>query len=231
LLANPIFRVPFFLDKVLEEPVAGTGKSVVEAYLRMHAGVQSSELPSLRDAAFQLYRHNKSRTFALDSFLTLVGRRLSGSLLASGAVEASGGLAQFSHHLIHDYLAAEHVAAHEILWDSDTLDILSFKGAAFDSIAAVLEVLDQERASKFLRAIYDWNLYAAGYSLAEATARQTGKIARDMEEIVYAMLAEKRFDVFIPTAKRADDALLLIKTDRARDYYQSGKYRRHLPPC
>jgi hypothetical protein len=216
LAHNPILRLPFFLSAALEDPIAGTGEAAIETYLKQHAGAK--DLAELRKAAFQLYAENRARSFKLDRLRSLVGDRLTDGLVASGAVETNGSFAQFSHHLYHDYLAANHVATHENLWGAETLDILSFKGGSFDAVAAVLETLGPHSSSRFLRTIYDWNLYAAGYALAEIAERQPGKVPQDMEEIVYAMLAEKRFDIFAPTAKRAEDALLLIKTPRAGEY-------------
>jgi hypothetical protein len=218
LTHNPIFRLPFFLNKALEDPIAGTGESVVGTYLKLHGGVGADGLTLLQEAAFRLYQENRSRSFPLDGVRKLVGGRLADDLVASGAVETGGSFAQFSHHLIHDYLAADYVAAHENLWGAETLDILSFKGGSFDATAAVLEGLEPSASGRFLRKIYDWNLYATGYALAEVAERQPGKVSPDMAEIVYAMLAEKRFDLFSPTAKRAEDALLLIKTPHARKY-------------
>jgi hypothetical protein len=132
--------------------------------------------------------------------------------------------AQFNHHLIHDYLAAGYVAAHDELWSAETLDVLSFKGGSFDATAAVLEALEPSASDRFLRTIYDWNLYAAGYALAEVEERQPGKVSPDMEEIVCAMLAEKRFEIFAPTAQRAVDALLMIKAPRPKGYLEAETF-------
>jgi hypothetical protein len=218
LARNPVLRLPFFLNKALEQPASVTRERFIETYLKLHGGVEAANLSVLRGAAFRLYEENKARSFPLDSLRRHIGDDMTNNLLAAGTVEARDQFAQFNHHLVHDYLAADYVAEHETLWNAETLDILSFKGASFDATAAVLEALGSAASGKFLRTIYDWNLYAAGYALAEVAGQQFGNVSPDMQEVVYAMLGEKRFDLFAPTARKAQDALLLIRSSRAESY-------------
>jgi hypothetical protein len=173
--------------------------------------------------AFEAYKRNRARTFELQSLIQSVGPEVSDALLAAGLVkQLDAKLAYFSHHLIHDYLAARHVAAMPSNdWTRQTLNVISFDRSSFDVVASVLGVLEGPPADLFLRALYDWDLYAAGYSLAEAVGEEVGP-AREMRIVIFAMLAEKRFDIVSATQQRANDALLIARTADAIPYRDAG---------
>jgi hypothetical protein len=61
----------------------------------------------------------------------------------------------------------------------------------------------------FIRALYDWNLYAAGNALA---AGGTEQFSPEMSVVVHAMFAERRWDIFIKSATAATDILHVIDT-------------------
>jgi hypothetical protein len=74
-----------------------------------------------------------------------------------------------------------------------------------------------QQANLFLRTLYDWDLYAAGYGLAEADIQGDGP-AKEMRTVIFAMLAEKRFDIVSATKQRANDALLVSQAPDAIPY-------------
>jgi hypothetical protein len=73
----------------------------------------------------------------------------------------------------------------------------------------VLSQLGEENADAFLRCLYDWNPYAAAYALTDANTAVRGPSA-EMQVVMFAMLAEKRFDIVGPTRERASDALAIV---------------------
>jgi hypothetical protein len=148
--------------------------------------------------------------------LESVGHEISDTLLAAAVVEKlADKFGYFSHHLIHDYLAAKHVAAlSPDNWTRDTLNAISFDRSSFDVVALVFGLLDASQSDVFLRRLYDWDLYAAGYALAESD-KEGGGAAAEMKTVIFAMLAEKRFDIIRATQERASDALLIARTPDA----------------
>jgi hypothetical protein len=91
---------------------------------------------------------------------------------------------------------------------------LTFKANSFDAIAFALELLRQDPSGEFLYAVYDWNPYAVGYALAEARIGEDD-VPRDVRLMIIAMLAERRFDRHFHSARRAGDALDLLKDNDA----------------
>ena len=85
-----------------------------------------------------------------------------------------GDDASFRHHLIHDYLAALHMAQDRSTWTPGGFDTITLTASSFDPLAMVLEQLpDPADADLFLRRIYDWNFYGAAYALATCRGRQS----------------------------------------------------------
>jgi hypothetical protein len=136
------------------------------------------------------------------------------TLLAGGILVPVGTeRVAFMHHWFHDYLASRYVIERPSLWSFNerhrVLDVLTFGANSFDAIAFALELLTGNASGEFLQAVYDWNPYAAGYALAEASIG-SDDVPRDIRLIILAMLAEKRFDRHFLSARRASDALDLL---------------------
>ena len=165
------------------------------------------------DAAFQMYVLNspRSRIFEKNFFERISSAAVLKKLEGSGVIVSKGGQSYFDHHIVHDFLAARHFAHLETdEWNASNFRSLSFDGSSIDSLELTFEQLDSDRADLFLRALYDWNLYASGYVLAQASYA-SGSVGMEMRTVIFAMLAEKRFDAILATRERAEDALRLIQ--------------------
>jgi hypothetical protein len=210
---------PFFLNAARQDGSAkGKRSSIHEEFFRKHGGLTIEELNRNAIAAYQAYQVNGARAFDIEVFKHEAGRESVKKLLEAGIIIRKGALAFFSHHLKHDYLAARYVSSLESLdWSSKMLDTLSFKRSSFDAIALVFEQLPMPRAEAFLRVVYDWNLYAAGYTLGEGISSGLD-LPKEMRVVILAMLAEKCFDNVVATSERAKDALSLISGSLASSF-------------
>jgi transcriptional regulator with XRE-family HTH domain len=184
-----------------------------------HSGLDGADLDRAAAAAFGAYSDSRARTFSLRSFRDRSSPSIVERLTNSGTlIPEAEDAAHFSHHLQHDYLVARYVAAlPPEEWTHRTLEIMTLEQSSFDPVAMALEHLAGDRADAFLRSLYDWNLYATGYALGESA---NGPVApsREMQTVIYAMLAEKRFDLVLQTRRRATDALLMIPSGLARHF-------------
>jgi hypothetical protein len=216
-----ILAVPFFLDETLRnEQLAASATGALKKFLAEHAHLDEGEMDRAAAAAMKMYVESRSRMFQLDAFSAAAGEDLAEKLRISGILvqDKATGLAHFAHHLQHDYLVSRHLAAHHTEWNKDTFDVVSFKAASFDTVAMTLEQIDTGAADDFVRRVYDWNVYGAAYAVIEARARGRSQVSGDMEAVVYAMLAERRFDRVLATAQRASDALNLSTSEIAADF-------------
>jgi len=210
---------PFFLDRAILGELRGSPLATLKNMFEERGGLNLDGLSAAAQAAFRAYELDRSRTFDAARFDELGQPEVANTLLAGGIlVHASENRLAFFHHWYHDYLASKHVVAHPELWSFENrhrvFDDLTFKANSFDAIAFALELLDINTSGTFLRAVYDWNPYAAGYALAEAGIG-VDDVPRDVRLIMIAMLAEKRFDPLFYTARKAADALDLLKDEDA----------------
>jgi len=215
---------PFFLNAALkEEPVLQGGALTHQQYFLSHSGLNGMELDRVAAAAFRAYRESRARTFSLRSFLESTDSTIVERLVNSGIlIRESDDAAHFAHHLLHDFLVARYVAGlTPAEWTHRTLEIMTLEQSSFDPVALAFEHLGGGRADDFLRSLYDWNLYATGYALGESA---NGPVAPSLEmrTVIYAMLAEKRFDLVLQTRRRATDALLMIGADTARRFVDAA---------
>lgn len=213
-----LIKTPFFLDRALHGNIRGTRVETLKALLRSHGGLAEQEVECVSLAAYTLYLEGKSRSFRTDTFTALVGDvGLLARLGEAGlVVPVADQTAAFSHHWYHDFLAACYVASKPELWGYEAFNAITFDANSSDSIAFVLEQLPVNSTDGFLRAVYDWNIYAAGYALAEIDGVGASNVDRDTRFALLSMLAERRFDRLYATAERANDALRLFVTADAR---------------
>jgi|GEM_PF-1863176 hypothetical protein len=216
---------PLFLDQFLKsEKMIGnvvTTQAELHYYFEKQIGLSESEMRAASEASFAMYNSpNPSRTFLIESFTEVAGEATTEKLKASVLRISSNGLAYFYHHLHHDYLAAHHLSQNKALWTQLGFDALTFKAASFDALAFALEeVGSQGESDSFLRALYDWNVYAPAYALSEAKFGGATGVSEDMEFVIYSMLAEKRWDYILATAQKATDALSVFSPQsRARAF-------------
>jgi hypothetical protein len=218
--ADDILTCPFFLDAALRFGIKGNRRSQASRrFLVQHGGVAEAQLDSVAAASFDAYKRFRSRIFDRAAFSQIAGEECVRALeLSNTMLSNADGTSYFVHHLIHDYLAARHVASwRSEEWTPHTLAILSFDASSFDAVELVFEQLDGKRADQFLRQLYDWNLYAAGYALAQSQDRDASA-SIEMRTMIFAMLAEKRFDPVLTTRQRANDALALMQLSDAKPF-------------
>jgi len=216
--AEPLLSIPFFLDRAMRGELRASPLETIRELVEDRGGVNDDGLRVIGRVAFNAYEIDRSRSFDMARFAELGGGAAAGMLMASGLlVRLADDRVAFLHHWVHDYLAAKYVAETPELWSFEhrhrVLDILTFKANSFDAIAFALELAPLDDRDSFLRAVYDWNPYAAGYALAEARGVGIEDVPRHVRLIILAMLAEKRFDRHFHSARRASDALDLFSDD------------------
>ncbi|SDT08905.1 HEAT repeat domain-containing protein [Bradyrhizobium canariense] len=215
-----MLEIPFFLNAAIKGDLVPGGRAgISSSFLRRHSGLTDDQVELLARFAFDAYLQNKARTFEFAQLLQSTGPDIANAILNARIVEKlDDGLAYFSHHLVHDYLVARYLAEQaSTAWTRQTLNAVSFDRSSFDVVALVLRLQKGQQASLFLRTLYDWDLYAAGYAMAEADTQGDGP-TREMRALIFAMLAEKRFDVVMATRQRANDALLIYQSPDAIPY-------------
>jgi hypothetical protein len=210
-----LLSTPYFLNSFLTDGQIATTKSEeFRKYFLEHA-LNEADLDRAARAAFEAYR-SSSRTFRVDEFARDSSAAIVNRLTDSGILKVQDHLGYFDHHLKHDYLAARYLSRHRDDWNSTTFKLVSFDASSFETIMLTLEQIDiTDDADYFLRQVYDWNIYGAGYAIAEA--RKTAA-SNEMQVVILAMLAERRSDIMLRTAERATDTLNLIRTPHAQRF-------------
>jgi HEAT repeats len=223
--SNRLLRTAYFLDRALRDGVeAATSSQSWRAYFSSLAQLSEKQVQKAAQAAFEAYERYESRLFDPDVFARAAGSDVLRALIEAGAIiSADDGLAYFSHHLQHDYLAAVHVSRRQRLWNSDAFDVISLHASSFDAPAMILEQLESEAAAdRFLRRIYDWNFYAAAYVLAKGGQRGAVHVSEAMRTAILALLAEKRWDPIEATAERVTDALRIFRSEEANAFLRAS---------
>lgn len=216
-----LLSVPYFLNSALETGriVTSAPKMYEEFFLR-HV-LSTDEIGRTAKAAFDAYSGNKSRSFSLTTFRAAVGDETLEKLRPLLVV--NGDTAYFNHHLKHDYLAAVHLANEPSLWNQKFFDHVTFDASSFEVLAMALDMLDNEnQADRFVRAIYDWNTYGAAYAVSEGLHRGRPCVSTGMQMILMAVLAERQWDIIMPTAQRTKDALRLFGTEAAQRFLDAS---------
>jgi hypothetical protein len=217
--SRSLLTSPYFLDAYLREgTIAATRSQEFETYFLNHVTLSNEEIGLSAIAAFEVYK-TASRTFPLAQFTEHTNAQIVQKLRSSGAMITEGQVAYFDHHLKHDYLVSRYLSQRPQEWNDETFKVVTFGASSFETITLVLEqIVEVEAADSFLRHIYDWNPYGAGYAVAEA--RQTAA-SWEIRIVIFAMLAERRLDVMIRTAERANDALSLIQGEAVEPFKTS----------
>lgn len=213
--SQDLLSSPYFLDIFLRDRKVETTKSdEFRSYFLTHV-LSEDELDITAKAAFEAYK-TLSRTFDVNDFRKHSGAQIVEKLKNSGALVIEGDLAYFDHHLKHDYLVSRFLSTHTELWNPDAFKIVSFGASSFETITLALEqVQSADYSDLFLRRVYDWNVYAAGTALADARA---SLVSTEMQVVILAMFAERRWDLLSATAQKASDTLRLIKSQRAQSF-------------
>ena len=218
--AQRLLDSPYFVDKAIKGELKGSPLATIRDFVKSRGKLDAAGMDIAAEGAFAAYRDDESRSFDPGRFPGNAGAGVAQRLREGGVlVGLPAGRVAFNHHWIHDYLAAKYLASHAELWGFEkrhaSLDTLTFKANSFDAVAFALEELHEEAKDEFLRAVYDWNPYAAGYALAEVEEISPANISRSLRTIILAMLAEKKFDRHYLSARRALDALELFRDKAA----------------
>jgi hypothetical protein len=223
LATDDIRTSPFFLDAVLKAGSGGGRRAAtLERLVYHHGGLSEADLLIVAKAAYDAYLRSRSRMFEREAFELAVGKPLAAKLEEAGTVRFIRGGGFFQHHMVHDFLAAHFASKQDpSTWGPSLFRTLSFDASSFDAIEFAFEQLDRDRADLFLQKLYDWNLYAAGYALAQARGSDD-PVGPEMRTVIYAMLADKRFDPVLATSQRASDALRLMQLADAQPFRQAA---------
>jgi len=217
-----LLRSPFFFDKALGGDLRETPESTILQMISGHTSLSAEQIQALKKCAFDIYTAQSSRTFSNHA----IPLELATPLIEAGLLAQSGDASlSFSHHAIHDSLASMYVASDDKLWAPETrkdaFNAITFNASSFDAIASLLRVLfhlgDMEKTSELLRAVYDWNPYAAGYALVEAESSGSVQITRGMRAVVLFMLALRLFDHQKATQQKSRDALIMFKDELPKE--------------
>ncbi|MBD5657275.1 MAG: HEAT repeat domain-containing protein [Candidatus Eremiobacteraeota bacterium] len=216
-----LLKTPLFLDAALKNKQAMHSRTDAFAeYYHSHVNLSEEQIDTLSVAAYEIYSAFKSRLFPLTSLVEIVGQETVSKLQASGSLIGSSEQTHFHHHLEHDFLASKFLAKSGDLWTADVFETITFQGSSFDVLALAMEQLPTTaRGDELVRKLYDWNLYGAAYALSEGVIaeRASARVSDDMQLVLMAMLAMRRWDLFEITQQRASDALRLIGVPLARD--------------
>jgi hypothetical protein len=205
---------PFFLDRAIRGELRNSPLATIRELVENRGKLDATALAHASQAAYSAYEIDVSRTFSVARFVELGREDVLNTLLIGGIlVRVDDELVAFAHHWYHDYLASKYVTDNPTLWSFENrhraLDILTFGANSFDAVAFALEMLPLDASGQFIQAVYDWNPYAAGYALAEASI-SVDDIPPGVRLVILAMLAERRFDRHYFSAIRAADALDLL---------------------
>lgn len=181
----------------------------------MNHALSDVDLDRAAEAAFKVYA-NSARTFSLEEFRSIAGDAITSRLLDAGAIVSEGDLAFFDHHLKHDYLASRYLISDRRRWSSPVFATITFDASSFETIVMAMEQIDDSTvADELLRKLYDWNIYGAGYSIAEG---RSSRVSAEMQRVILAMFAERKWDLVMATAQRAVDTLRLIDSEESRKF-------------
>lgn len=219
--SHELLSSPYFLDMFLRDAtVKQTRSEEFRAYFLSHV-LNADEINTAAMAAFEAYK-SRSRTFATSEFIAHTGQDIFRKLHDSGAIVIEGPVAYFDHHLKHDYLVSLYLATHAELWNDETFKIVTFGASSFEAVTLALEQTDsRESADSFLRKVYDWNIYGAGTALADA---RKSLVSDEMQAVILAMFAERRWDLLAVTAQKATDTLQLFRTAMAVRFRSANSF-------
>jgi hypothetical protein len=214
-------RNALFLSLTEGLPEEATAADLLLEHIASVGGLEGRQLLDLAEAAYQLYVDHRARLFPLSDLRNALHDRVVEELLRTHLVQTHNEDAYFRHHLFHDALAARALTTDSQHWNSDAFDALTFNASSFDSLGLGLELLDTpELAEKFLLDVYDWNFYASAYALARVDQQRKMAVPESTRLALLALLAERRWDPFVPTVQRVEDALRVFRDPQTDRYLQ-----------
>ena len=220
-----LLRSPYFLKTYLSSgQIANSRSEEIRKWFEVHTGLTATDIDRASEAAYSVYG-SSSRTFSIRAFEGIAGSETTRKLTSSGsdALLVTGDSAIFDHHLKHDFLASKHLADNQRLWKRESFNHVTFSGSSFDAIMLCIEQIPKGAADDFVRAVYDWNLYAVGYALGESRRHN---VSSEMVIVVLSMFAEKKWDVVKPTRQRVHDSLLILRDEGADRFLEADSLER-----
>ncbi|MDI5906215.1 MULTISPECIES: HEAT repeat domain-containing protein [Streptomyces] len=211
--ALELFKNPFFLDKATTFHLTdGSAAKMIESYFSKMAHVNATGLNTLSEVCYASYSRERGMLIPLTDFKDRVEKPLFKTLKDNDLIRTSATFAWFAHHLFHDFLASRHLVRNRSTWGPGAFDVVTTGAASFDSLRlAVDQIHNPAVADNFVRLVYDWNYFGAAYSLVP------GRVTREMQVELLAMLADKRWDPVAATVQAATDALRLNGSDTAKE--------------
>ncbi len=208
---------PFFLSLYLRvrEHEAGkmlTRKEIFHRYFKKHVFKLEFEdwtLAPIATSAFTFYEKMKSRAAPRARWLECGFRAEDLKLLQeSGALTTATKVdedpIEFRHQLLHDWLAAFHLAyGGEASWTNDNFEILTltlgYSQGSFDAVGLAAEQVPSDRITGFLICAYDWNWLSVLRVILDFEQRQHGgesPVERGFRDAIFALNALRQFDLF-----------------------------------
>ena len=165
LLSSPFFLTLYLKVRNLETNDPLSRKEMFRLYFAKHVfqGDHDTWSPDgISLPAYNMYREIKNRTAPRSKWIEQGFKEADLTLLleagAMASVSHEKDLIEFSHQLLHDWLAASYVALQDRQgWTNDTFDDLTLREGSFDAIGMSAEKLPLETVTDFLICVYDWN--------------------------------------------------------------------------
>ncbi|MEU9841315.1 HEAT repeat domain-containing protein [Actinomadura sp. NPDC048032] len=197
-----MLRRPFFLDAAISVDFASpSGTEAIAAYFHQRVHLDDGVLDQLGYAAFAAYERYRSRSFSSEWFRDEVSEEAAAALSEAGATRERSGQIWYSHHLLHDFLAARYLKNNPDLWGPAAFGVITLNAASFDALRLMVEQVPlRRRCDELIRSIYDWNYFGAAYALTQHVRDET-------RWTILAMLADKRWDPIAATVATVTDAL------------------------
>lgn len=194
---------PFFLDTALVTDItASTESATIDAYFTQRVGLRPRDLDRLAETAFAAYATYQGRTMPEAWLRGHIKRQIFRRLIETDAIRISRKRGWFTHHLLHDFLAARSLTIRDTEWGPEAFDIVTLTAASFDSLRLAIEQIpDMTNADTLIRRVYDWNYYGAAYALVP------GFVSEETRTVILAMLADKKWDPIWATVVQVTDAL------------------------
>ncbi|MGX1322570.1 hypothetical protein AB7M17_006023 [Bradyrhizobium sp. USDA 377] len=260
---QPLLSSPFYLNQLRllitrSGPASASGPvpsrfTLLDSTLREVHRLHGKERNAVAEAAFQLYRLRKSTAFDKDDLQRALEAgthyaelpleravELAELLVERGLVHPTTDAMEFSHQLLHDFLAASRIAATTDGEDADLLrapafDALSLNAASPDAIEMAVEALETSDWQKqyarlvpldprrFLTEVYDWNYWITLQVVMSLDRRQalSSPHLRIVRHAIYALNVEKRFDLFVHSSERIKTILEQLAGSTAVEFVKS----------
>lgn len=221
-----LLRLPYFLEFALQtrRPQLNSAVSAFAHYLKNLLQLEPDAIERLEQAAFQAYETDRSASFLPGAFRATLGDELYNRVAEARLIRGSeGNRLQFEHQLMHDFLAASHLAHQgEPFWTSTTFDAVTFEASSREPIGTALAQLTHPHiADRFLERVHDWSWSAPLIAMIQAERAGSVHYSRTMAVAVLAAVAEKRFDPVRSTSARAHELLNSCTFLEARGFQQA----------